>query len=57
MQADLKPLEFDAIRRALERLTTTPYGADAARALEPAPSLGVAQQMQDAVSAARRLID
>jgi len=57
MQVDLKPLEFDAVRRLLERLTATPYGADAARALEPAPSLADARHMQAAVSAARELAD
>ncbi len=57
MQADLKPLEFDSIRRLLERLTHTPYGADAARALEPAPTLAVARDMQRAVTAARTRID
>lgn len=57
MQADLKVLEFDAVRRLLEKLTSSPYGADAARSLEPAPDLGVAQNMQTAVSAARALID
>lgn len=57
MQADLKPLEFNAIRRMLERLCATPYGADAARGLEPAPDLGVAGRMQRAVDAARALIE
>lgn len=57
MQADLKPLEFHAIRRLLERLTATPYGADAARGLEPAPDAEVARRMQGAVDAARRLLD
>lgn len=57
MQADLKPLEFDAVRRLLERLTCTPYGADAARALEPAPNIEVARRMQEAVGTARRLFE
>jgi DNA mismatch repair protein MutS2 len=57
MEADLKPLEFDSIRRLLERLTHTPYGADAARALEPAPNLAVARDMQRAVTVARERID
>ncbi|MEJ2060312.1 MAG: DNA mismatch repair protein MutS [Gammaproteobacteria bacterium] len=57
MQADLKPLEFEAVRRVLERLTSTPYGADAARGLEPAPSIDVALSMQQAVSTARSLLD
>ena len=57
MQSDLKTLEFDGIRRLLERLTFSAFGADAARNLEPAPSLAVARQMQAAVTAARRLAD
>lgn len=57
MQSDLKALEFGGIQRLLEKLTSTVYGADAARALEPAPSIGVAMRMQVAVSAARRLIE
>ncbi|WP_455380654.1 endonuclease MutS2 [Acidihalobacter prosperus] len=57
MQADLKPLEFKAIRRLLERLSETPYGADAARALEPAPDLDVARRMQKSVDAARSFIE
>ena len=51
MQADLKALEFDGIRRLLEKLCSTPFGAEAARNLEPAPDLGIARQMQDAVTA------
>ncbi|MDR3392933.1 MAG: hypothetical protein P4L77_14480 [Sulfuriferula sp.] len=57
MQSDLKALEFDAIRRILERLTFSPYGADAARNLEPAPNLAIARQMQAAVTAARQVVD
>lgn len=57
MQSDLKALEFDAIRRLLERLAATPYGAEAARQLTPAPSLGVAREMQAAVTAARQAVD
>jgi len=57
MEADLKPLEFPAIQRLLERLTATPYGADAARALEPAPTLAVARSLQDAVTVARRRLE
>lgn len=57
MYADLKPLEFNAIRRLLERLSATPYGADAARGLEPAPDLEVARRMQRSVDAARALLD
>ncbi len=57
MQSDLKALEFDGIRRILERLTFSPYGADAARNLEPAPNLDIAREMQRAVSAAREATD
>ena len=57
MHSDLKALEFEAIRRLLERLTSTPYGAEAARELTPAPSLTVAREMQTAVSAARQAVD
>ncbi|AOU97325.1 DNA mismatch repair protein MutS [Acidihalobacter yilgarnensis] len=57
MHADLKPLEFNAIRRLLERLSATPYGADAARGLEPAPDIEVARRMQRAVDVARLLLD
>lgn len=55
--SDLKALEFEQIRRLLERLTATPYGADAARGLEPAPDVATAQRMQVAVSAARGLLE
>ncbi len=57
MQSDLKALEFDGIRRLLEKLTATPYGADAARTLEPAPGLDEARAMQASVSAAREAVD
>ncbi len=57
MDSDLKSLEFDGIRRLLERLALTPYGADAARNLEPAPSLAVARAMQQAVTASRQVVD
>lgn len=57
MEADLKPLEFPAIQRMLERLTVTPYGADAARALEPAPTLAVARSLQAAVTVARERLE
>lgn len=57
MQSDLKALEFDGIRRIIERLTFTPYGADAARNLEPAPNLAIARQMQESVTAARQVVD
>ena len=52
MDFNLKPLDFGAVRRLLERLTISPYGADAARALEPAPSLADARRRSDAVTAA-----
>lgn len=57
MLADLKPLEFPAILRLLERLTATPYGADAARGLEPAPTLEVARSLQRAVTIARQRLE
>jgi len=57
MEADLKPLEFVAIQRMLERLTATPYGADAARALTPAPTRPVAQSLQLAVTIARQRLE
>jgi DNA mismatch repair protein MutS2 len=57
MEADLKPLEFPAVQRMLERLTATPYGADAARALEPAPTLAVARSLQAAVTVARQRLE
>ena len=57
MQSDLPALEFGGIQRLLEKLTSTPYGAEAARNLAPAPTAAVAMQMQTAVSAARHLIE
>ena len=57
MDSDLNSLEFGGICRLLERLSFSPYGADAARSLEPAPSIGVAREMQSAVTAARGAID
>ncbi|QKT02746.1 DNA mismatch repair protein MutS [Ectothiorhodospiraceae bacterium 2226] len=57
MNSDLKALEFEGIRRLLEKLTATPYGADAARALEPAPALADALRMQASVSAAREVLE
>ena len=53
MDADLKPLEFGGIRRLLEKLCATPFGAEAARNLAPAPTVGVARQLQAAITAAR----
>ncbi len=55
--SDFKALEFDVVRRLLERLSSTPYGADAAHGLAPAPSIAEALRMQRAVSVARRLIE
>ncbi len=57
LDTDLDALEFGGIQRLLERLTVTPYGADAARTLRPAPDQGQAQAMQAAVSAARRAVE
>ncbi|MFP4696939.1 MAG: DNA mismatch repair protein MutS, partial [Thiohalospira sp.] len=57
MESDLKSLEFDGIRRLLEKLAATPYGAEACRNLAPAPSLEGARRMQAAVSAARAAIE
>ena len=57
MDADLDALEFAAIRRLLERLTVTPYGADAARGLAPAPDIAAAWALQRAVTAARHAIE
>ena len=57
MRCDVRSLEFDQIRRVLERHTFTPYGAEAARELVPAPDVEAARAMQRAVSAARFLIE
>lgn len=57
MRCDVRSLEFDQIRRMLERLTFSPYGAEAARALVPAPDIETAGTMQRAVSAARFLVE
>ena len=57
MQSDLNTLEFDAVRRMLEKLTSTPYGAEAAHHIEPAPGPEVARAMLRAVTAARTLLD
>ena len=57
MESDLKSLEFDGIRRLLERFAFSPYGSDAARNLEPAPSIEIAREMQIAITAARTAID
>lgn len=52
MYADWKSLEFEAIRRWLGQYPQTPYGAEAVRHLEPAPTLSAALQLQTATSAA-----
>lgn len=57
MQSDLGALEFGAIQRLLEKLSSTPYGAEAARNLAPAPEPAIARRMQASVSAARRIIE
>mgnify|MGYP001819134378 CR=1 FL=1 len=57
MSSDLHTLDFDAVRRILRRLTSTPYGSEAAEALAPASDLAAAERMQAAVSAARRLLE
>ena len=57
MQADIDAVEFVAVRRLVERLTATPYGADAAHALAPAPDKETALRMQRAVTAARMAIE
>ncbi len=57
IHSDLNTLEFDGIRRILARLTLTPYGDEAARALAPAPDLAIARRMQLSVSAARHIVD
>jgi DNA mismatch repair protein MutS2 len=57
MQSDLSALEFGAIQRLLEKLTNTPYGAEAARNLTPAPDPAVARRLQSAITSARRIIE
>ncbi len=57
MSYDLKSLDFDVIRRSLEKLALTPYGAEAARELEPPGDIEIARRMQRAVSTGRRLAD
>ncbi|KPV41104.1 hypothetical protein AN478_04135 [Thiohalorhabdus denitrificans] len=53
MQSDLNTLEFESIRRTLDAECATPYGKEAARNMEPAPSLEVARAFQRAVTTAR----
>jgi DNA mismatch repair protein MutS2 len=53
MDSDLNTLEFDAIRRSLANECASPYGKEAARNMEPAPSIQVAMAFQASVSAAR----
>ncbi|HUW99129.1 MAG TPA: hypothetical protein VMV40_09890 [Acidiferrobacter sp.] len=57
METDIEAVEFGAVARLLERLTSTPYGADAAHALTPAPDQETAQRMQGSVTAARLAIE
>jgi len=57
MSYDLKTLDFDNIRKALQSYAKTPYGVDAIQNMEPAPTRQVAQQMQDSVSSARKRLD
>lgn len=57
MLVDTKPLDFPAIQRLLERYSSTPYGADAARTLEPAPDPELARALQRAASIARARIE
>lgn len=57
MQSDLKALEFDGIRRLLEKLAATPYGAEACRNLEPAPTPDGARRMQEAVTTVRMALE
>lgn len=55
MKADLKPLEFSAVCRIIESHASSPYGADAARNLSPAPSLEIARNMQESITAGRKI--
>ncbi|MEL5848605.1 MAG: DNA mismatch repair protein MutS [Candidatus Igneacidithiobacillus chanchocoensis] len=53
MEGEWKLLDFEGIRRLLEKLSATPMGADAARNLAPAPSIAAARQLQESITAAR----
>ena len=57
MKYDLDLLDFANIRRVLQQYAKTPYGKELAQHFEPAPSLEIAQEMQDSVTSARKLID
>jgi len=57
MRADIEAVEFGAVCRLIERLTATPYGADAAHGLAPAPDQETALKMQRSVTAARMAIE
>lgn len=57
MRCDVRSLEFDPVRRVLERFALTPYGAEAARELVPAKDIEDARAMQRSVTAARTLIE
>lgn len=57
MTHDLGFYDFDSIQRLLESLTSTPYGQEAARVLEPPESIEVARQMQRSVTVARQMAD
>ncbi len=57
MPFDLRSLDFDNIRNALKRFSCTPYGADSASMLAPAPSIDVARTMQTSVTVARHCLD
>ncbi|MDH5546876.1 MAG: DNA mismatch repair protein MutS [Gammaproteobacteria bacterium] len=57
MTYELKLLDFPQVQKLLATYACSVYGKEAAHALEPAPSLAVAQAMQNAISVARRLIE
>jgi len=57
MSYDTQALDFDAIQRLLETFTLTPYGAAAARDLEPPTSIAIARKMQRSVTAAREALE
>ena len=57
MTHDLGFYDFDSIQRLLESLTSTPYGQEAARDLQPPDRIEVARQMQRSVTVARQMVD
>lgn len=57
MNYDLELLDFSNIRRVLHQYAKTPYGQEFVQNLEPAPSIEVALQMQNAITKARVLVD